>query len=86
MSYEQKLMEMKKMVKKTVKEKPTQEKKKILPPSPFYEDKWLAAGLTKEENSHGIVYKRTIKYDNAYKHGNIYLSELKTALKKWRRS
>ena len=83
MSYEKKLMEMKKLVKKTVNEKPTQEKKKTLPPSPFYEDKWLAAGLTKEVNSSGIVYRRTVKYDYTYKHGNIYLSELKNALKKW---
>lgn len=91
MSYEKKLMEMKKLVKKTTNEKPTRgkqkekqkQKQKPLPPSPFYEDKWLAAGMTKEENSCGIVYKRTIEFDNAYKHGNIYLSELKTALKKW---
>ncbi|QUW22145.1 ribonuclease H-like domain-containing protein [Sporosarcina sp. Marseille-Q4063] len=83
MSYEKKLMEMRKLVKKTTKEKPAQEKKKVVPPPPFYEGSWLSAGLTKEENSHGFVYKRTISFDSTYKHGNIYLSDLKLALKKW---
>jgi uncharacterized protein len=82
-SYEKKLMEMRKLVKKTTKDKPEKEKKTVIPPSPLYEDKWLAAGLTKEENSHGFVYKRMISFDSTYKHGNIYLSDLNNALKKW---
>ena len=76
-------MEMRKLVKKTTKEKPAEEQKKVVPPPPFYEDRWLDAGLTKEENSLGFVYKRTINIDRTYKHGNIYVSDLKLALKKW---
>ncbi|WP_210469157.1 ribonuclease H-like domain-containing protein [Sporosarcina sp. 6E9] len=74
---------MRKLVKKTKTEKPRIEREIVLPPSPFYEDEWLAAGLTKEENSHGIVYKRIVSFDSAYKHGNIYLSDLNHALEKW---
>ena len=54
--------------------------------APPYEEKWLAAGLIKEENIHGIVYKRVVEYDLNYKHGNIELSELQSAIDQWRDS
>ncbi len=84
MSYEQKLMQMKKQLKKsssidsvglttTVKK----------PPSPSYERRWLASGLLKEENKYGIVYKRIIEYPLNYVHGEIELSGLKTSIMKW---
>ena len=57
-------------------EKKLNRKKKTIAPPPSYEEDWLAAGLTKEENIHGIVYKRTVDYDNSYKHGDIVLSKL----------
>ena len=47
---------------------------------------WLDAGLTKEENKHGIVYKRIVEYDTDYQHGNIVLSGLKSTIDEWRKS
>lgn len=78
-------MAMKKLVKKsTVENKP--EQKQIIPPSPSYEEHWLAAGLIKEENLHGIVYKRIVDYDLTYRHGDVKLSALQPTLEKWRNS
>ena len=75
---------MKKLLKKSTSSVPERKRKTATAPS--YEHNWLAAGLTKEENSHGIVYKRMVIYDENHKHGNIVLSELKTALEKWEKS
>lgn len=86
MSYEQKLMAMRKMLtKKTSKEKTEQkEKKRQAPPAPAYEADWLREGLEKEENEFGIVYKRVVKYNSDYFHGNKKLGDLQTILEKWR--
>ncbi|MER2088948.1 MAG: ribonuclease H-like domain-containing protein [Sporosarcina sp.] len=89
MSYEQKLMQMKKMLKKTGnKATPETEAKvvKVAAEPPFYEQQWLDAGLTKAVNKHGIVYKRTVEYDAGHHHGNIALSGLKSTIDKWRTS
>lgn len=76
-------MEMKKMLKKSTKEvAPVPERVMPLPPS--YESQWLAAGLIKEENSRGIVYKRIVEYDLHYKHGDIDLSDLQLTIEFWR--
>lgn len=82
MSYEQKLMQMKQLLKKSDSKKSTATKKEA-PPAPAYEKVWLAAGLEKEENIHGIVYKRTVIYDENYIHGNVALSGLHAAIEKW---
>lgn len=82
MSYEQKLMAMKKMIKK----KPQQQNEKptfIVPPSPNYEARWLAAGLVKEQNHFGTVYKKVIRYPKNYRHGNLILNQLSEAIQKW---
>lgn len=82
-------MAMRKLLTKTTAdkkiEKKTEEKRVVAPP-PSYEDEWLAAGLIKEENIHGLVYKRVVEYDHTYKHGNIPLSNLQSTIKKWRDS
>lgn len=56
---------------------------KLKPPSPAYEAEWLAAGLLKEENEHGVVYKKIVTYDLDYRHGDIDLLELESALAYW---
>ena len=89
MSYEQKLMEMKKLLSKSTVEKKTEVKTTVIrtiAPPPAYEDKWLAAGLTKENNIHGLVYKRVVEYANSYKHGNTRLSGLQSTIEKWKDS
>lgn len=83
MSYEQKLMQMKQLLKKSDGKKSTQPKK-VTPLAPAYEKAWLAEGLEKEENVHGIVYKRTVIYDQDYKQGNVAISGLNAAIEKWR--
>ncbi|MHA6259672.1 ribonuclease H-like domain-containing protein [Sporosarcina sp. CAU 1771] len=82
MSYEQKLMAMKKLLKKPDKKKSIEPVKKAKT-SPFYEKVWLEAGLEKEVNEHGIVYKRTVIYDKEYMHGTVVLSELGRSIEKW---
>ncbi len=78
-------MQMKKLLKKTDnKVIPEQKIESAQPPS--YEKAWLDAGLTKEVNKHGIVYKRIVEYDYNYKHGNIILSGLKSTIDEWKKS
>ncbi|KXH81982.1 ribonuclease H-like domain-containing protein [Sporosarcina sp. HYO08] len=86
MSYEQKLMAMKKLLHK--KEKTAPEKQPILakPPAPSYEKEWLSAGVMKEEHQMGIVYKRIVEYDANHFHGNIRLGDLTTTLTNWKRA
>jgi uncharacterized protein len=89
MSYEQKLMQMKKLLKKAdnkVMPKAVPETVKRAARPPFYEQQWLDAGLTKVVNKHGIVYKRIVEYDADYQHGNIVLSGLKSTIDKWENS
>ncbi|MCG7333845.1 ribonuclease H-like domain-containing protein [Sporosarcina sp. ACRSM] len=85
MSYEQKLMQMKKLLKKKPADKVVPEVKKEIP-APSYEQQWLDAGLTKEQNKHGIVYKRIVEYHSDHRHGDIVLSGLKATVDEWRKS
>ncbi|MCM3743054.1 ribonuclease H-like domain-containing protein [Sporosarcina luteola] len=86
MSYEAKMMEMKKLLKKKASktdEKPKTQKRET-PPPPHYEKRWLAAGLTKDENEYGVVYKRTVVYEPEYRHGDYELSGLLDTVERWR--
>ena len=86
MSYEQKLMQMKKLLKKKDQSKILENNSEVVknvPQPPPYEQQWLDAGLTKVVNKHGIVYKRVIEYNTDYRHGHIILSGLKSMLEKW---
>lgn len=56
-----------------------------VPPSPSYEKQWLSAGLIKEENQYGVVYKKVVKYGKNYKHGNIELAKLRIAVAQWQK-
>ena len=86
MSYEAKLMQMKKLVKKKaplpLENQPDREH--VIPPSPSYEDRWLSAGLVKEENEYGSVYKRVINYKPNYEHGKYELAGLLHTVEQWR--
>lgn len=76
---------MKKLLKKSSGEVAPEKEKTIAPPPP-YEKQWLNAGLVKEKNIHGIVYKRIVQYDVDYKHGDIILSGLMSTIENWRKS
>lgn len=76
---------MKKLLKKPVK-RAAAVTKKSKPPSPSYEKRWLDAGLIKEENEHGAVYKKVVEYDLQYKHGDVDLNELSSATAFWEKS
>lgn len=89
MSYEQKLMQMKKLLKKTNTKVVAEDVLEVVKPTakaPAYEQRWLDGGLTKAVNKHGIVYKRIVEYDADHRHGNIVLSGLKSTIDKWRNS
>lgn len=59
------------------------EASRILPKAPHYEQQWLDAGLEKEENIYGIVYKRIIRYPKSYQHGNLHLQGLQASINQW---
>ena len=89
MSYEQKLMQMKRLLKKTntkVVAEGMPKAVKAIAKAPAYEQQWLNAGLTKVVNKYGIVYKRIVEYDADHLHGSIALSGLKSTIDKWRNS
>jgi len=85
MSYEKKILQMKKMLGK----KPVTAKQKVEEPAfqkparPSYTEQWKRAGLTVVENDFGIVFKRQVSYPFSYQHGYYQLKTFFEALKKW---
>ncbi|WCH49253.1 ribonuclease H-like domain-containing protein [Lysinibacillus sp. OF-1] len=85
MSYENKILQMKKMLGK----KPTAAQQKVEEPAyqkptkPSYTERWEKAGLTVVENDFGIVFKRHVQYPFSYQHGHYQLQSFFDALKKW---
>lgn len=77
-------MAMKKTLTKKKNAPKKQKREHTIPPAPAYEANWLQAGLIKEENQFGVVYKRIIEYDLSYLHGNKMLGDLKSALEQWK--
>ncbi|WP_025784849.1 ribonuclease H-like domain-containing protein [Sporosarcina sp. D27] len=88
MSYEQNLMKMKGLLKKAKADSSTQKEtsKIVQASSPSYESQWMAAGLEKETNQYGTVYKKVVDYDESYTHGRYQLTELTATLQKWKSS
>lgn len=85
MSYEKKLLAMKSLVKKTEQQPKSEEKRTFTkPPSPAYEQQWLAAGLIKKENEFGTVYVREEYYEPGYRHGKMELRALGQAISQWK--
>jgi len=85
MSYENKILQMKKMLgKKTTtpvkQEKPATYQK---PETPSYTERWKRAGLTVVENDFGIVFKRQVHYPCHYQHGDYKLQSFFESLAKW---
>lgn len=82
MSYENKILQMKKMLGK--KNEVKQEKPKFIKPdAPSYTASWQQAGLELIENEFGVLFKREVHYPFMYQHGDYRLGELFTALKRW---
>lgn len=83
MSYEHKLLQMKKMLGKKT-EQVTEKPKFIKPARPSYTAKWQQAGLELIENDFGILFKREVHYPLDYQHGNYQLGQLFDALCRWK--
>ncbi|MEO4053031.1 ribonuclease H-like domain-containing protein [Solibacillus sp. CAU 1738] len=82
MSYENKILQMKKMLGKKTSEE--QEKPKFVKPAaPSYKEAWTAAGLTPVHNDFGMLFKREVRYPLTYRHGNYELGELYNAIEAW---
>ncbi|WP_107839711.1 ribonuclease H-like domain-containing protein [Metasolibacillus meyeri] len=82
MSYENKILQMKKMLGKKTAEH-AQQPKFVKPATPFYTAAWQQAGLTLVENDFGVLFKREVRYPCDYVHGHYQLGELTTALEAW---
>lgn len=85
MSYENKILQMKKMLGKKVENTVKIEDKPVFqkPIVPSYVDQWERAGLTRIENEFGIVFKREVHYPFTYRHGHYELRAMFDAIKKW---
>ncbi|MFC4411324.1 ribonuclease H-like domain-containing protein [Chungangia koreensis] len=83
MSYENKLLQMKSLLKKApiVKEEKKQLRKK--PVKPEYTDRWIRAGLESLENDYGLVFRKKTLYPLDHVHGNIQLNGFHRALDQW---
>ncbi|WP_107924243.1 ribonuclease H-like domain-containing protein [Lysinibacillus parviboronicapiens] len=85
MSYENKILQMKKMLGKKA-QKPVQVEEKPAfqkPTVPGYTQRWENAGLTRIDNDYGIVFKRQVHYPFTYQHGHYQLQSFFDALVKW---
>lgn len=85
MSYENKILQMKKMLgKKTEKPKANESKPAFQKPKiPSYTPQWEQAGLTRVDNEFGIVFLRKVHYPRTYQHGHYQLQEFFNAVAKW---
>lgn len=84
MSYENKILQMKKMLgKKPMSAKKVEEPAFQKPARPSYTEQWKQAGLMVVENDFGIVFKRQVSYPFSYRHGHYQLQSFFEALKKW---
>lgn len=83
MSYEKKILQMKKMLKK---KNPEHTEEKVVfnkPTEPFYSKAWHDAGMRKLENDWGVVFIKETNYPLDYQHGKYKLQEFYDALQKW---
>lgn len=80
MSYEQKMMAMKKMLKKAPTSTSTPKQTPIKPAVPHYCEAWEAAGLKAIYNDFGMCFVREQFYPHDTVHGNFMLGDLQQAL------
>lgn len=83
MSYENKLLQMKNLLKKAPVVKEEKEKVRKKPPKPDYTDRWIRAGLESMENDHGLLFRKRTVYPLEHIHGNIQLDRFFEALDQW---
>ncbi|MEG0472723.1 MAG: ribonuclease H-like domain-containing protein [Solibacillus sp.] len=82
MSYENKILQMKKMLGK--KSNQTVEKPAFVKPAePTYLKQWQQAGLDIVENDFGVLLKKEVRYAFDFKHGNYELGELFAVMERW---
>ncbi|MBK3496773.1 ribonuclease H-like domain-containing protein [Viridibacillus sp. YIM B01967] len=86
MSYENKILQMKKLLKKNNAQQETISEPMLKPDVPKYAEIWQNAGLQMLENDFGVVFLMEKHYPLDYKHGAIYLGELYDAFEKWQRT
>ena len=79
MSFENKLLQMKGMLKK----QPAKKQKAAVIERPLHEAKWNSIGLELKENKFGFVFEKRITYPLDTKHGKVTLRELDRVLKAW---
>jgi len=82
MSFEKKLLEMKKLIKK----KPVKENTLasfVVPEEPIYLNEWKNAGLQVIKNKFGTVFEKKSIYSANTKHGNFTLGEVFEAFDMW---
>lgn len=83
MSFENKLLQMKGLLKKGAGAKPKPKARKQEKQRPLHEGRWQEIGLELVENELGFVFKKTIAYLHDTRHGNIALIELDRVLEAW---
>lgn len=83
MSFENKLLQMKGMLKKDAGAKSKPKTRKQEKKRPLHEGRWQEIGLELVENEFGFVFKKTIAYPLETRHGNISLNELDRVLGSW---
>lgn len=83
MSFENKLLQMKGMLKKDAGAKSKPETQKQVKKRPLHEERWQDIGLELVENEFGFVFKKVIRYPFGTRHGNIALNELDRVLSAW---
>lgn len=79
MSFENKLLQMKGLLKK----EPVKKQKAKPKERPGHEEEWKKIGLEMEENKFGYVFKKKIIYPMDVKHGKVELNELDRVLHQW---
>ncbi|MEK5423459.1 ribonuclease H-like domain-containing protein [Viridibacillus sp. FSL R5-0477] len=86
MSYENKILQMKKLLKKNNTQQVIEKEPFLKPDVPNYAGMWQDAGLEMIENDFGVVFLLEKHYPLEYKHGGIYLGELYDAFEKWQQT
>lgn len=82
MSYENKILQMKKLLGK-VTTKSEQQPVFVKPAVPTYSERWQEQGLKLIENDFGVLFKREVEYPFNYRHGNYELQQLFDVLTGW---
>ncbi|AMW99451.1 ribonuclease H-like domain-containing protein [Rummeliibacillus stabekisii] len=83
MSYENKILQMKKMIKKSSSKEEEKKTPFAKPSDPAYTKDWEMAGLKRIENQFGMVFLLETHYPLETKHGDFLLGDLYNAFRLW---